>query len=75
MDWREAEGKIVSQSVRSRDEAVPQVTEARLSLWDVVYALNILLRLADTVVGIAIGVACKWAGSFLLHRFGGETAP
>jgi uncharacterized membrane protein YgaE (UPF0421/DUF939 family) len=198
MDWREAEGKIVSQSVRSRDEAVPQVTEARLSLWDVVYALNMamaclvsywimadilsrfvdrpsdflggmwavaatvfvfrqsqvrslsagigrliatcvsfalcllyllifpftpvgmaaligagtvaitllgrrddivttgittavvmvvaamspvdawhqpLLRLADTVVGIAIGVACKWAGSFLLHRFGGETAP
>jgi uncharacterized membrane protein YccC len=34
-----------------------------------------LLRLADTVVGIAIGVACKWAGSFLFHRFGGETAP
>jgi uncharacterized membrane protein YgaE (UPF0421/DUF939 family) len=28
-----------------------------------------LLRLADTVVGIAIGVACKWAGSFLCHRF------
>jgi uncharacterized membrane protein YccC len=34
-----------------------------------------LLRLADTVVGIAIGVACKWAGSFLFHRLGGETAP
>jgi hypothetical protein len=34
-----------------------------------------LLRLADTVVGIAIGVACKWAGSFLFRRFGGETAP
>jgi uncharacterized membrane protein YccC len=34
-----------------------------------------LLRLVDTVVGIAIGVACKWAGSFLFHRFGGETAP
>jgi len=43
MDWREAEGKIVSQSVRSRDEAVPQVTEARLSLWDVVYALNMAM--------------------------------
>jgi uncharacterized membrane protein YccC len=24
-----------------------------------------LLRLADTVVGIAIGVACKWIGSFM----------
>jgi hypothetical protein len=43
MDWREAEAKIVSQSVRSRDEAVPQVTEARLSLWDVVYALNMAM--------------------------------
>src|SRR5580692_12255668 len=31
-----------------------------------------LLRLADSVVGIAIGVACKWAGFFLLHRFVGE---
>ena len=27
-----------------------------------------LLRLADTVVGIAIGVACKWIGSFLYFR-------
>jgi uncharacterized membrane protein YccC len=34
-----------------------------------------LLRLADTIVGIAIGVACKWAGSFLFHRFVGEKAP
>jgi uncharacterized membrane protein YccC len=197
-DWPEAEGNVVSQSVRSRDEAVPQVAKARLSLWDVVYALNMamaclisywimthilsrfvdrpsdflggmwavaatvfvfresqvrslyagigrliatcvsfalcllyllifpftpvgmaaligtgtlaitllgrrddivttgittavvmvvaamspvdawhqpLLRLFDTVVGITIGVTCKWAGSFLFHRFGGETAP
>jgi uncharacterized membrane protein YccC len=34
-----------------------------------------LLRLADTVVGIAIGVACKWVGSFLFHRFVGEKTP
>jgi uncharacterized membrane protein YccC len=34
-----------------------------------------LLRVADTVIGIAIGVACKWAGSFLFHRFVGEKAP
>jgi uncharacterized membrane protein YccC len=34
-----------------------------------------LLRLADTVVGIAVGVACKGAGSLLFHRFVGEKAP
>ena len=31
-----------------------------------------LLRLADTVVGIAVGVACKWIGSFLFYKFLGE---
>jgi uncharacterized membrane protein YccC len=34
-----------------------------------------LLRLADTVVGIAIGVACKWAGSFLFYKYIGEQPP
>ena len=34
-----------------------------------------LLRLADTVVGIAVGVACKWAGSFLFYRAAGERVP
>jgi uncharacterized membrane protein YccC len=34
-----------------------------------------LLRLADTVVGIAIGVACKWSSSFLFHKIIGEQAP
>jgi hypothetical protein len=33
-----------------------------------------LLRLIDTVVGIAIGVACKWIGSFLYFRCNGEPA-
>jgi uncharacterized membrane protein YccC len=33
-----------------------------------------LLRLADTVVGIAVGVACKWVGSFLFYRLFGEQA-
>jgi uncharacterized membrane protein YccC len=28
-----------------------------------------LLRLADTVVGIAVGVACKWAASFLFSKY------
>jgi hypothetical protein len=31
-----------------------------------------LLRLADTVVGIAVGVACKYVGSFLFYKFFGE---
>jgi uncharacterized membrane protein YccC len=34
-----------------------------------------LLRLADTVVGIAVGVACKWVGSRLLSEPFGEQAP
>lgn len=31
-----------------------------------------LLRLADTVVGIAVGVSCKWLASFLFYRLIGE---
>jgi uncharacterized membrane protein YccC len=33
-----------------------------------------LLRLADTVVGIVIGVACKWIASFLYFRCVGKPA-
>jgi uncharacterized membrane protein YccC len=33
------------------------------------------LHIADTVVGIAIGVACKWSSSFLFHKIIGEQAP
>jgi uncharacterized membrane protein YgaE (UPF0421/DUF939 family) len=33
-----------------------------------------LLRLVDTVVGIAVGVACKWVGSFLYYRSVGRSA-
>jgi uncharacterized membrane protein YccC len=33
-----------------------------------------LLRLADTLVGIAVGVACKWVGSFLFYKYVGEQA-
>jgi hypothetical protein len=31
-----------------------------------------LLRLADTLVGVAVAVVCKWSGSFLFYRFIGE---
>ena len=34
-----------------------------------------LLRLVDTIVGIAVGVACKWAASFLFSKDIGERAP
>ena len=33
-----------------------------------------ILRLVDTVVGIAVGVACKWFGSFLYYRSVGRPA-
>ena len=33
-----------------------------------------VLRLVDTVVGIAVGVACKWIGSFLYYRCIGKPA-
>ena len=33
-----------------------------------------LLRLADTVVGIAIGVACMWIDSFLYFQCVGKPA-
>ena len=34
-----------------------------------------LLRLADTVVGVATGAACKWGSSYLFYRITGEHAP
>jgi uncharacterized membrane protein YgaE (UPF0421/DUF939 family) len=33
-----------------------------------------LLRLVDTVVGIGVGVACKWIGSSLFYRYAGGRA-
>jgi uncharacterized membrane protein YccC len=33
-----------------------------------------LLRLVDTVVGIAVGVSCKWIASFLFYRLLGKPA-
>ncbi len=31
-----------------------------------------LLRLVDTIAGIAVGVACKWVASFVFYRIIGE---
>jgi uncharacterized membrane protein YgaE (UPF0421/DUF939 family) len=33
-----------------------------------------LLRLMDTIVGVAVGVACKWIASFLFYRAVGAEA-
>jgi uncharacterized membrane protein YccC len=37
--------------------------------------LQPVLRLVDTIMGIAVGVACKWVGSFLFSKNIGEQAP
>jgi uncharacterized membrane protein YgaE (UPF0421/DUF939 family) len=34
--------------------------------------LQPILRLVDTVVGIAVGVICKWINSFVFYRITGE---
>jgi uncharacterized membrane protein YccC len=34
--------------------------------------LQPVIRLGDTLVGIGIGVACKWLASFLFYRARGE---
>jgi hypothetical protein len=34
--------------------------------------LQPLLRLSDTIIGVTVGVACKWLGSFVYHRIFGE---
>src|SRR5262249_35913970 len=34
--------------------------------------LQPLLRLVDTLIGISIGVACKWIASFVIYRTIGE---
>jgi uncharacterized membrane protein YccC len=31
-----------------------------------------LLRLVDTIVGVAVGIICKWAASFVFYRVVGE---
>lgn len=34
--------------------------------------LQPILRLVDTVIGIAVGVACKWVNSFVFYRITGQ---
>jgi hypothetical protein len=55
-----------------------QLRLERVSRRDLVYAATTenpqtarqqpLLRLGDTVAGVAIGIACRWTASFLVFR-------
>src|SRR5712672_4112300 len=60
MDSREAEDRsLQSESVRSRNEIIPEVKNPRLSLWDVVYALNMAIACLITY----------WIMTHILSRF------
>jgi uncharacterized membrane protein YccC len=72
-------GTLVLMALGRRDEIV--TTGITTTVVMVVAAMSPqdawhqpLLRLADTVVGITIGVACKWIGSFLYYRCVGKPA-
>jgi uncharacterized membrane protein YccC len=72
-------GTLILMALRRRDDVV--TTGITTTVVMVVAAMSPqdawhqpLLRLADTVVGIAIGVACKWIGSFLYFRCAGKPA-
>ena len=65
-------GTLVMALLRRRDDIV--TTGITTAVVMVVAAMSAqtawqqpLLRLVDTVVGIALGVACKWIGSYLVY--------
>ena len=66
-------GTLIMMSLGQRDDIV--TTGITTTVVMVVAAISPqnawhqpLLRLADTVVGIVVGVACKWIVSFLYFR-------
>jgi uncharacterized membrane protein YccC len=72
-------GTIVMASLDRRDDIVTVAITTAVVM--VVAAMSPsdawqqpLLRLIDTIVGIAVGVACKWAASFLFSKNIGEQA-
>jgi hypothetical protein len=72
-------GTVIMMSLGRRDDIV--TTGITTAVVMVVAAMSPrdawhqpLLRLGDTVVGIAVGVACKWLGSFLYFRCVGKPA-
>jgi uncharacterized membrane protein YccC len=72
-------GTLVMMSLGRRDDIVTTgITTAVVMVVAAVSPQDAwqqpLLRLVDTVVGIAVGVACKWLGSFLYFRCVGQPA-
>ena len=70
-------GTLVTISLGRRDEiGLTAITTAVVMIVAAGDSQNAwqqpLLRLVDTVVGIAIGVVCKWAASFMFYRIVGE---
>jgi uncharacterized membrane protein YgaE (UPF0421/DUF939 family) len=72
-------GALITMSLGRRDDIV--TTGITTTVVMVVAAMSPqdawrqpLLRLGDTVVGITVGVACKWTGSFLYFRCIGQPA-
>jgi len=70
-------GALIMMMLERRDDIVTTGITTRVVM--VVAAMSPadawhqpLLRLLDTVVGIAIAVGCKWAASFLYFRIVGE---
>jgi uncharacterized membrane protein YgaE (UPF0421/DUF939 family) len=70
-------GTVVMMLLGRRDDIV--TTGITTAVVMVVAAMNPLdawlqplLRLIDTVVGIAVGIGCKWIGSFVFDRYVAE---
>jgi hypothetical protein len=70
-------GTLVMMVLGRRDEiGLTGVTTAVVMLVAAVDAQNAwhqpLLRLMDTMIGIAVGVSCKWIASFVFFKLIGE---
>jgi uncharacterized membrane protein YgaE (UPF0421/DUF939 family) len=63
LGWRD---DIVTAGITTAVVMVVAAMEPR-NAW-----LQPLLRLLDTVVGIAVGIGVKWVGSFLFYRYVGK---
>jgi uncharacterized membrane protein YccC len=72
-----AGGTLVMMALGRREEiSLTAVTTAVVMLVAAIEAQNAwqqpLLRLMDTFIGIAVGVACKWIASFVFFKLIGE---
>ena len=70
-------GTLVAMSVGRRDDiGLTAITTAVVMIVAASEPQNAwlqpLLRLVDTIIGITVGVACKWAASFMFYWIIGE---